>query len=106
MTILRQSIEEKVKKWDEVIRVAKSEKVALALFREKKRWLCRNDLFYLCCLTGNEEIKRLGNIFRDFCDEVSMQSWQAVRLGIHEPSEDMLTAQQAGLEDTRTQRLY
>ena len=106
MTKLRQSIEAKVKKWDEVIRIAKSEKVALALFREKRRWLCRNDLFYLCCLTGNEEIKRLGNVFKDFCDEVSMLNWQITRLGIHKPSEDMLTAQQAGLEDERIQRLY
>ena len=106
MTILRQSIEAKVKKWDEVIRIAKSEKVAMELFREKRRWLCLNDLYYLCCITGNEEIKRLGEVFRDFCDEVSLMNWQVVRLGIHKPSDLMLTQEEAGLTDTQIQRLY
>src|SRR3989304_2462160 len=96
MTKLRQSIEAKVKKWDKVIRIAKSEKVALALFREKRRWLCQNDLFYLCCLTGNEEIKRLGNIFKDFCDEVSMLNWQVTRLGIYKSSENIFFSVKRG----------
>lgn len=107
MTPLRKAIEAKCEIWDNAIRMAKSEKVALTLLRDKRRWLCQNDLFYLCCFTGNEEIKRMGHIFKDFCDEVSLLNWQIVRLGIHKPSEFMLSHQEVELaEDEKHQRLY
>lgn len=105
MLKLREAIEAKCKKWDEAIRIAKSEKVAQALFRDKRRWLCRNDLFYLCGITGNDEIKRLSGVFRDFCDEVSLMNWQVVKLGLHNASEDMLPVGSVELED-KIQRLY
>ena len=106
MTKLRKAIEEKCKRWDNAIRMAKSEKVARLLFSDKKRWQCRNDLYHLCCVTGNKEIERLGGVFRDFCDEVSLMNWQVVRLGIHPASDMMLTPQEVELDDEKIQRLY
>jgi len=91
MIKLRQSIEAKVSYFDNLIRQATSEKVGLAILRDKRRWLCRNDLFYLCCLTNNKEIEKFGDFYKPFCDEVSLICWQAVRLGMALPSQDMLT---------------
>ena len=58
MLKLRQAIETKVSQFNEAIKSAKSENVALELLRDKKRFLCQNDLFYLCCLTQNYEIAK------------------------------------------------
>ena len=90
MLKLRQSINAKITKYDEYIRVAKSEKVAEIVLRDKRRWLCRNDLFYLCCLMGNEEIKKYPEIYQPFCEEVSLMNWLLVREKRMLPSEDML----------------
>ena len=87
---IRKSIEARVKKFDEAICSAKSERVASLLLRDKKRWLCRNDLFYLCCLTGNRKIAVLPEVFRDYCDEVSLMNWLLVYKEIFPPSEGML----------------
>jgi len=65
---LRQSIEKRVYEFNDRIRKAKSERVALQLLRDKKRWLCRNDLFYLACLTGNDKIQKWESFYRPFCD--------------------------------------
>lgn len=90
MTRLRESINEVVISYDRMIRSAKSERVAGELLKEKKRWLCRNDLYYLCCLTGHEGIKKHPEIFQDFCDEVSLINWVLVKYGVMPPSQDML----------------
>lgn|SRR3990167_1010116 len=81
-SIIRKSIEEQVWRFDEGIRGAKSEVVALQLLIDKKRWLCRNDLYYLACLTGHKEIEKWGNFYRPFCDEVSLLNWRVIDLGI------------------------
>lgn len=107
MTKLRQAINDKVRSFDRAIKAASSDKIALALIREKKRWLCRNDLFYLCYLTGNHEIKKLPSVFQGFCDEVSLMNWRIVQLGIHSPSENMLSIDSIGMpDDYNMQRLY
>lgn len=105
MTKLRQAINAKVRNFDRAIKAASSDKLALVLIREKKRWLCRNDLFYLCCLTGNHEIRRLESVFMDFCDEVSLMNWNIVRLGIQPANVDMLPLSDVG-DEFDNQRLY
>lgn len=106
MSRLRDSINTRVKKFNEAIRSASTERVAFALLIEKKRWLCRNDLFYLCALTGNHKIKDLPSIFQPFCDEVSLMNWEIVRNGIHPASEGMLTMDEVGEADIARQRIY
>jgi hypothetical protein len=107
MIKIRQSIEARVKRFDEAIRSARSEKVALQLLRDKKRWLCRNDLFYLCALTGNHKISTLPSVFVPFCDEVSLMNWKIIQLGMFNPSDGMLRIDEvADIEDLFEQRLY
>ena len=106
MTVLRENIEKYSKRFDDEIRMAKSDKAAVEALREKKRWLCRNDLFYLCCMTGNFDIQKLESIFKDFCDEVRMMNWLIVDLDIQPPSVNMLSFKEAGYERGLTQRLY
>lgn len=90
MIKLRQVIENRVLKFDEAIKSAKSDNVALELLRDKKRFLCQNDLFYLCCLTGNEKIAQYPEYYIPFCDEVSLMNWKVVHLGMHKPNMYML----------------
>jgi len=105
--ILRETIEKKIKIWDEMISSATYDKVALRLLRDKKRWLCRNDLFYLCCLVGCKEIEKYPEIYKPFCDEVSLQNWNVVKLGIHEPNSDLLKIDDvADLEEFVLERMY
>lgn len=88
MIKLRQTIEEKVKKWDIAIGSASSEKIGLRLLRDKERWLCRNDLYYLATFTGhNKLIKRFH---KPLCDSISLVNWKLVHLGIMPASENML----------------
>jgi len=87
---LRQSIEKKVEQFDREIAGAQSRKVALYINREKKRWLCRNDLFYLCGLAGNDKIIQYPDYYQPFCDEVSLMNWKIVQLNMHIPSDGML----------------
>ena len=90
MLKLRESIESKKSAFDEAIKSAKSDNVALELLRDKKRFLCQNDLFYLCCLTGNDQIARYPEYYREFCDEVSLMNWKIVNIGMHKPNMYML----------------
>lgn len=91
MIKLRQAIEEKVKKFDERIKQAKSENVALILLRDKRRFLSQNDLFWLCCFVGNDKIAQYPDYYKPFCDEVSLMNWKVVQLGIHKPNMYMLS---------------
>lgn len=107
MSKIRQSIEAKVRKFDQAIKASSSDKIALEILRDKKRWFCRNDLFYLCCLTGNHEIKKLRDVFEPFCDEVSLMNWKITKLGVQPPSEGMLSQDEVDdYRDYNMQRLY
>lgn len=90
MLKLRQSIDAKVLKFNEAIKSAKSERVALELLRDKRRFLARNDLFWLCCFVGNAEIAKYPEYYQPFCDEVSLLNWKVVQLGTHKPLDLML----------------
>lgn len=106
MLKIRESINSRVKSFDSAIRSATTERVALSLLREKKKWLCRNDLFYLCALTGNHKIAKMPEIFEQFCDEVSLMNWEIVRNGIHPPSEGMLELSEVDEALIARQRMY
>ena len=90
MIKIRESIERGKRIWDDAIKGAESDNVALELLRDKKRWLCRNDLFYLCEITGNEKVANLRTSLQPFADEVSLICWKVVQLGIYPRSEGML----------------
>ena len=90
MLTLRKNIEKYSWRFDEEIRKTSSEKTALMILREKKRWLCRNDLYYLACLTGHSNIEKWPEIYMDFCDEVSLQNWRVIDLGLCKKNNDLL----------------
>lgn len=98
MLKLRQSINKQIALFDNAIRQAKSEKVALILLRDKKRWLCRNDLYYLGLLTGHLEWKEgspkpIGFVKRfhePFCEQVSLMNWQLIDKGLFTQPEGLL----------------
>lgn len=77
--------------------MAKSEKVAQVLFRDKRRWQCRNDLFFLGNLLGFKLWKPgaingfVSPFHQDLCDKASLLNWQIVRYKIFSPSEYMLS---------------
>ena len=85
---LRDIISVVCKKYDTAIRSAKSNRVALALLRDKKRYLCHYDLFYLGRITGHTfwkpgDIKGFVDPFhKDICDKVSLLSWQLVEYNL------------------------
>lgn len=107
MIKIRDSIRAKVKSFDWAIKQASNDAVALTLQREKKRWLCRNDLFFLTCVTGHDKICQWKEIYQPFCDEVSLMTWKVVREKIQESSEDMLHWREvADTDDFCFQRLY
>lgn len=106
MLKIRESINKRRNAFDKAIRSASTDRVALALLRDKKRWLCRNDLFYLCAITGNHKIAALPSIFEQFCDEVSLMNWEIVRCGLHPASEGMLAVDEVDSEDISRQRIY
>lgn len=87
---LRQSIERKILRFNEAIASAKSENVALELLRDKKRFLALNDLYWLCCYVGNDEIAKYPDYYKPFCDEVSLLNWKIVRLKMHKPGKWLL----------------
>jgi len=103
---IRDSINTRIRRFDEAIRGATTHRVALQLLREKKRWLCRNDLFYLCALTGNHKIAGLRDIFEPFCDEVSLMNWEITRFGIQPASEGMLVLDDVDMDEIARQRIY
>lgn len=110
MLKLRQAINNKCVKFDEAIRSAKSENVALELLRDKRRFLCQNDLFFLCCFTGNEQIAKYPDYYRPFCDEVSLMNWKIIHLGMHKLNMYQLPVSEVTDEPERDldfmQRLY
>ncbi len=110
MLKLRQSIDNKVIKFNEAIKSASSDNIALELLHDKKRFLCQNDLFYLCCLTGNEQIAKYPEYYRPFCDEVSLMNWKIVKLGMHKPNQYLLPVNEITDEPDKDlgfmQRLY
>jgi len=90
MITLRESINKKIYQYDQAIAQTTSEKVGIKLLREKKRWLCQNDLFYLACLTGNTKIQQWESFYRPFCEEVSLLTWRVIDLGLQERPEELL----------------
>ena len=107
MIRVRGLIEEKVKRYHEAIRKASNDVVAGELLKDMKRWLLRNDLFFLMCVTGHEKIAKWRGVYQPFCDEVSLQTWQVVRLGIHEGSDGMMKWDEvADEEDFGLERMY
>lgn len=106
--MLRQAIQERSKRFLEAISGAKSENVALILLRDYKRWLCRNDLFFLACITGHDSIVKWWKFYRPVCDEVSLQNWKVVDLGTAPASEMMLGKEAVATDEDLKylQRLY
>jgi hypothetical protein len=96
---LRDRIKAEVAAFDEVILKAKSDNVAKELIRDKKRWLLRNDLFFLSCVTGHEKICEYKEVYQPFCDKVSLQTWQVLRLEMHEANGDLLKPEDVASEE-------
>ena len=88
MLKLREAIQKKISLWDDLISKAKSDKVAMALLRDKRRWLCKNDLFYLGLLTGHT--KFVDPFHRYLCENVSLMNWQVVLNKIMPQTEDLM----------------
>lgn len=87
--------------------VKKDEGVAQVLMHEYKKWLCRNDLFFLTCLCGYNNIAKWGKFYRPICDEVSLMNWKVVGDGIHVASEDMIRVEEIRDDQAMVmQRLY
>ena len=95
-----------MKEYDEAVKKASTDRVAVELMRDKKRWLLRNDLFYLLCVTGHDKIAKWWEVYRPFCDEVSLQTWKVVEMGMHPPSENMVPLSEVRKKDLVKQRLY
>lgn len=109
MLKLRASIAAKSRLYDQVIVKAKYDRVALQLLRDKKRWLCKNDLYFLCCLTGHEKIASMPDIFQPFCDEVSLMNWKIQQVGMFGRTKDQLAVTEVTddpVRDLSTERLY
>jgi hypothetical protein len=110
MIKLREAIEKKKLEFDDAIRGASTDNVALELLRDKRRFLCQNDLFYLCGLTGNDKITQYPDYYQPFCDEVSLMNWKIVRLGMHKPDMYMLPIEAVSDDPAKDfeamQRLY
>jgi len=90
MITLRESINERIYLFDEDIRRSSSEKVAKDVLQEKKRWLCKNDLYFLACYTGHDNIAKWPEIYQSFCEEISLMTWRVVELGLCKTNEDLL----------------
>ena len=77
---------------DEALRLHKAgeHKKGKMLFNDKDRWLCRNDLHYLCKITGHSEIAKYVDTYQPFCDEVSLMNWKVVKYGIQPAHSDMI----------------
>ena len=101
--MLRDLINKRIKVFQEVICDCKTKGARSYYLKEYKRWLCRNDLFFLTCVTGHEKIAEWGDFYKPFCDEVSLMNWKVTELKIHVPSEMMLP--HPGIE-IPMQRLY
>lgn len=105
MPKLRSLIEVKQKELEDRVKQARDPVVANQLVKELLRWRCRNDLLFLCGITGNDKITQYSDYYRDFCDEVSLMNWKIVQLGMHPPNEEMLPVKD--IEDELfLQRMY
>jgi len=103
MIKLREAIDRKVQLWDNAIRQASNENVGIRLLRDKKRWLCRNDLYFLAQFTGHDKL--IEHFHKPFCDHVSLMNWRVVNLGMMPPSEGMLRVDEVD-ELGKYQRLF
>ena len=108
MIKLREAIKEKIKYWDERIAAVSNNK-NLYLFRKrlKKRWLCRNDLYYLAEFTGHNKL--IEEFHRPLCEHISLMNWKIVELGIMPKYPTMLKVKEvvdSPQELGRNQRLY
>lgn len=105
---LRQSIRERLSLFDKYIKKASTKEVALTMMREKKRWLCRNDLFYLLCITGHNSIAKWKDVYQPFCDQVSLMTWKVVQLKIQPPSEMMIPLKNVvdNTKELKMQRMF
>ena len=90
MIHLRKAIDKRTEAYDRAIAECSTLNSATYLLREKKRFLCKNDLFYLACLLGYKEIEKYPELYQGFCDEVSLMNWNVVRFGIKQPPNDLL----------------
>ena len=100
MLKLRQSIETKREFFDKAIYLAKSENkpesVQKHILMDKKRWLCRNDLYALGLITGHLEWKKgmikgfVKRFHQPFCDIVSLLNWKIISVGLMPKHPDML----------------
>lgn len=99
---LRQTINEQCNDFLKVILDCKTKGARNKFTILYKRWLCRNDLFFLTCITGHEKIAQWGDFYRPFCDDVSLMNWKVVELGIQPKSEMMPEID----DELSMQRLY
>ena len=99
---LRQALTETSKEFLKIILDCKTRGARQHYSTLYKRWLCRNDLFFLTCITGHEKIAQWGDFYRPFCDDISLMNWKVVDLKIHDPSEMMLKID----DELSMQRLY
>jgi len=111
MIRLRESIEKKdawFQRMGERAHQAGDEESVLKIDKWRERWRCQNDLFYLCSITGNKEVIKYPEYYIPFCDEVSLQTWQVVRLGIDEGHSDLLPLDEVADEEDFEfmQRMY
>ena len=90
MINLRQAIEKRTEAYDRAIAECSTLNSATYLLREKKRFLCKNDLFYLCVLVGNSEIAKYPEFYKPFCDEVILMNWAIVSKGAQPKDPEML----------------
>ena len=102
---LRVTIQDKVKKYHQAIKMATMENVGVRFAREMKKWLCRNDLFYLLAITGHNRIAEMREVYQPFCDMVSLQTWKVVELGMYPASEGMVACKDIG-EELDMQRMF
>jgi len=99
MIKLRDSIDKMVLRFDKEIAQARSRKVAHHINRLKKRWLCKNDLWYLSEITNHLVWKKsdppmtkgfVEYFHKPFCEKVSFMNWKVVVLGLFPKPEDLL----------------
>ncbi len=88
MIKLRETIERKKSLWNKAISTSSSDKIGLQLLRDKKRWLCRNDLYYLCQITGHNKL--IEHFHKPLCDKISLMNWQIVNKGIMPQPKELL----------------
>jgi len=86
MIKLRETIEARKLMFDQEIAGAGSENIAVKILHDKRKFLCQNDLFYLCCLTGDDLIAKYPEYYRPICDEIALMNWQILHIKMHKMS--------------------